>query len=139
VSFFGRGDAVRCFARRFYKQSFFRAPTGGGGGPGLVSSIEERSDVFQFSKPPQPVLHHLTAKPFLKKEGLENDIGIAQWISKALGPLSRLCDKIAIRSTMRGLVNPLQPKQALQRTKMPRFMKSSNANDLGCYEEVRNS
>jgi hypothetical protein len=60
------------------------------------------------------VLHHLAAKPFLQKESLENDIGIAQWISKALGPPSRLCDRIAIRSTMRGLVNPLQPKQALQ-------------------------
>jgi hypothetical protein len=127
------------FCEAVLQAPFFSRSNRGGGGQGLVSSTEERSDVFQFSKPPQPVLHHLTAKPFLKKEGLENDIGIAQWISKALGPLSRLCDKIAIRSTMRGLVNPLQPKQALQRTKMPRFMKSSNANDLGCYEEVRNS
>jgi hypothetical protein len=40
---------------------------------------------------PRSVLHHLAVKPFLQKEGLENDIGIAQWISKALGPLSRLC------------------------------------------------
>jgi hypothetical protein len=85
----------------------------------LLEEEKERQDRDRHT---QPVLHHLTAKPFfakrtsrfLQKEGVENDIGIAQWISKALGPLFRLCDRIAIRSTMRGLVNPLQPKQALQ-------------------------